>query len=506
MKFSNILIFSPLFCALSFNQANAQTAPSFGAAESFAVLAATTITNTGNSLITGDIGVSPGTAITGFGPGKLEGGVMYSGALSKAGIAQADALKAYGELISLSKSSASTNLTGSVLGQTAGATTLKPGIYNFSADASLVGKLTLDDQGDPNALYIFTMGSTITTASYSEVVMTSGGKGAHVFWICGSATIGTYTKMVGNVIAVASITTTTGASSITMTNGASNTGRLIALNAAVTLDNNTASAVSAAPLDSDGDGVPDNLDDFPYNAGMAFNNFSSPKLGTTTAFEDNWPLVGDFDMNDLVMISKYNIITNAQNKVVKVIGDFKLVTSMSSYDNGFGVEFPVPRFMVDSVSGATLEAGQINAVIILFNNSHTELASVPSGSPKAYTVSFIVKNGPTLNQFGTDYNPFLLNFKGNSRREVHLIGKPPTALADLTVFGTFDDNSSVAAVRYYVTQKGLPYAINIPSESFDYPPEGIDISKVYLHFAEWAQSGGTTYQDWYYNLAPGYRN
>ena len=215
--------------------------------------------------------------------------------------------------------------------------------------------------------------------------------------------------------------------------------------------------------------------------------------------------MGDFDMNDLVILSKYNIITNAKNKVVKVIGDFSLISSLSSYDNGFGVEFPISRNIVNNISGGTLETGQTNAVVILFTNSRKELASVPTGSTKTYTVSFEVLNGPTLNQFGTDFNPFLLNFKGNSRREVHLIGKSPTSLADLTVFGTFNDNSSVSAGRYYITRTGLPYAINIPSASFDYPEEGIDIGTIYLHFIEWAQSGGAIYIDWYSNLSPGYR-
>ena len=132
MKFSKILILYAIFCVCNNNQAHAQTVPTFGSAESFAVLAATTITNTGNTVLTGDIGVSPGTAITGFGPGKVENGLMYSGVVSKAGLAQADALSAYANLIALSKSLASTNLNGSVLGQTAGATTLTPGVYNFS--------------------------------------------------------------------------------------------------------------------------------------------------------------------------------------------------------------------------------------------------------------------------------------------------------------------------------------------------------------------------------------
>ena len=191
--------------------------------------------------------------------------------------------------------------------------------------------------------------------------------------------------------------------------------------------------------------------------------------------------------------------------MVKVIGNYSLITSISSYDNGFGIEFPITKNMVYNNLGGTLEVGQTNAVFILFNNSHIELASVPTGSPKNYTISFNVLNGPTLSQFGTDYNPFLLNFKGNSRRELHLINKPPTSLADLTVFGTFNDNSSVSAGRYYVTRTGLPYAINIPSASFNYPDEGIDIGSIYLHFIEWAQSGGAVYIDWYSNLSPGYR-
>jgi LruC domain-containing protein len=497
MKFSKTLIFSALMCGLSYNQATAQTAPSFGAASSFAVLAATTITNTGNTVITGDIGVSPGTSITGFGPGVINSGSRYSAVASLAGPAKIDALAAYTSLITTSQLPGAINLTGAELGQTAGAITLTPGVYNFSSSAGITGRLTLDDQGDPNALFVFTMGSTLTTASYSEVVMSSGGKGVNVFWLCGSsATIGTYTKMLGNIMAVASIT---------MTTGATNTGRLIALNAAVTLDNNTAFALSSAPTDSDGDLVPDTMDDFPNDKDLAFNNFSSPGSGSTTAFEDNWPLIGDFDLNDLVMVSKYNIITNANNKVVKVIGNFTLKVAKSGYDNGFGVEFPIARNLVDSISGGTLEAGQTKAVVILFTDSKAELATVAVGSPKTYTVSLRIANGPDYSQFGTDYNPFIFNYKGSSRREVHLIGKTPTTLADLNVFGTYYDNSNVAAGRYYESNTGLPWAISIPTATFEEPDEFVDVASIYLHFIDWAQSGGTLFKDWYSNLAPGYR-
>lgn len=211
-------------------------APSLGAATSFAVLAATTVTNTGLTVVKGNVGVSPGTAVTGFGPGVIQNGAIYSGAGSLAGPAQASAATAYNDLVGQGCLPAN-NLSGKILGVTPGAVTLGPGVYCFDTSAQLTTTLTLDDGGDPNALFIFKIGTTITTASNSQVIMSSGSRGANVYWQIGSsATIGTGTMFRGNLIAY---------TSITMTTGAGTTGRLFAIGAAVTMDTNN---VDVLPL------------------------------------------------------------------------------------------------------------------------------------------------------------------------------------------------------------------------------------------------------------------
>jgi Ice-binding-like len=220
----------------------AQTAPPLGAAQSFAVLGASTVTNTGPSLITGDLGVSPGSSCTGFpapctgGPGTVNG-TIYTGAGSLAGAAQSAALIAYADLVA---EPCGTNLTGMILGTSPGAVTLSPGVYCFPAtSAQLTGTLTLDGNG----VYVFQIGSTLTTASNSSVVLANGAAAGNVFWQVGSsATLGTDTVFAGSILALTSDTVTTGTGV---------TGRVFALNGAVTLDSN---AITVAPSGSGGGG------------------------------------------------------------------------------------------------------------------------------------------------------------------------------------------------------------------------------------------------------------
>ena len=147
--------------------ASAQTAPSLGAAQSFAVLGASTVTNTGASVITGDLGVSPGTAVTGFPPGLVVSGTIHSA--DAAALAAQDAVTtAYNSLVDQA-------CTQDMTGQDLGGQTLTAGVYCFSSSAQLTGTLTLNAQGNANAVFIFKMGSTITTASASSVVLTNGG-------------------------------------------------------------------------------------------------------------------------------------------------------------------------------------------------------------------------------------------------------------------------------------------------------------------------------------------
>lgn len=195
----------------------AATQPRLGTTTSFAVLAGSTITNTGSTVIHGAIGLSPGSAVTGFPPG-------VSTSLHKtdavAGQAKTDLVTTYNDL-------ASWAATSSMTGTDLGGKTLTAGVYTFSSSAQLTGTLTLSGKG----IFIFQMGSTLTTASNSKVLVTNGAQACGVYWKVGSsATLGSGTQFKGTIVALTSITMVTGATILP--------GRALARNGAVTLDSN----------------------------------------------------------------------------------------------------------------------------------------------------------------------------------------------------------------------------------------------------------------------------
>lgn len=212
--------------------AAAQTAPPLGTTATFAVLGGSTVTNTGSSVLTGDLGVWPGLAISGFPPGTVTGTTHAGDAVAQQ--AQSDLTTAYNDLAG---QACGTDLTS----QDLGGMTLTPGVYCFSTSAELTGTLTLDAQGDPGAIFIFQIGSTLTTASSSVVQLINGGSSCNVFWQVGSsATLGTTTQLAGSILALQSITLTTSASV---------SGQLLARNGAVTLDTGTVSVcIPVCPL------------------------------------------------------------------------------------------------------------------------------------------------------------------------------------------------------------------------------------------------------------------
>ena len=200
----------------------AQPTVNLGTAASYAVLAGQTITNTGSTTVTGDIGLFPGTAFTGQASVTINGAVNINNAAANQ--AQLDLVTAYNDVAGRTPvTSIPTELGG---------TTLKPGVYASAAGTFLItGTLTLDAEGDPNAVFVFQMGSTLTTMSDSRVNLINGARFCRVFWQVGSsATLGTNSQFVGHIFALTSIAAQTGATV---------QGQLLARNGEVTLDTNT---------------------------------------------------------------------------------------------------------------------------------------------------------------------------------------------------------------------------------------------------------------------------
>ena len=209
---------------------------SLGTAQNFGVLGGSAVTNTGATTVNGNVGVSPGSSVTGFPPGVVVGGAIHSN--------DAVAMQAQNDLTTAYNNIASTPCTVDLTGQNLGGLTLTPGVYCFTSSAQLTGALTLDALGNPNALFLFNIGSTLTTASNSSVtVINNGGSSCNkVFWRVGSsATLGTGTSFTGDILAL---------SSITLTTGANTNGRTLARNGAVTLDTNNVNTcgVSLCPI------------------------------------------------------------------------------------------------------------------------------------------------------------------------------------------------------------------------------------------------------------------
>lgn len=221
------------FVGVAGSPAFAATPLNLGYAAPFAVLAYSTVTNTGPSVITGDVGLSPGTAIVGFPPGTFASGTTYA-ADALAGEAQASATTAYGVAAS---ETPSFTAPPAVVYQIGG-TTLTPGVYRAASGIGLTGTVTLNGGGDPNAVFIFQAGSTLITASNSTVFLEDGAQPCNVFWQVGSAaTIGTGTTFVGTILAYALVAMATGATS---------DGGLFSQTAAVTLDDNVVTTAACA--------------------------------------------------------------------------------------------------------------------------------------------------------------------------------------------------------------------------------------------------------------------
>jgi len=224
-----------LSAARALQPAAAQAPVDLGSASNFAVLAGSTVTNTGATTVDGDLGLFPGTAVTGFPPGTVNGTIIAGDPIAEQ--AQIDLTIAYND--------AAGRLVDAVtVAGNLGGLTLTPGLYKSTSSLEISsGDLTLDALGDANAVFIFQMASTLTTTKGRQVILSGGADASNVFWQVGSsATLGTDSIFQGNILALASITLTTGATL---------DGRALARTGAVALDSNTISAFTLGDCTGD---------------------------------------------------------------------------------------------------------------------------------------------------------------------------------------------------------------------------------------------------------------
>ncbi len=265
---------------------------------------------------------------------------------------------------------------------------------------------------------------------------------------------------------------------------------------------------------------------------------TSEQLAGTLAYEDLWPGKGDYDFNDLVVDYDFVINKNAQEVVQSMKATFVVKAFGASYHNGFGFTLPnvLPNEIVSvsgynvvnnavfNIAGNGLENGQSKATIIVYDDARRIMPQTTGGigvntqleyafiDPVTIVVDIVFANNAiTYSELNIgSFNPFIIvnteinGAPGARGLEVHLPNYEPSDLFDESYFGQMEDDSSIEEGRYFVTDKNHPWAINI-AEGFDWVIEFQDITGAYNNFAEWAQSGGVNYPNWYKDLA-GYRN
>jgi hypothetical protein len=233
IKATRLMLLAVVSCAGLTPRAQAQSVPiNLGSATTFAVLAGTSVTSSGSTVLNGDLGVSSSSPVTGFGPGVVNGTVNADNALAVQ--AEAAAAAAYSVLTG-------ETVTQVLTGQDLGTRTLLPGVYSFGVGAAqLTGTLILDAGNNPNARFDFLIGSTLTTATSSQITFINLAQASDVYWQVGtSATLGDGSVFAGNVVANASISL--------VGTGAIVDGRLLALNGTVSLIDNIVTVPTAIP-------------------------------------------------------------------------------------------------------------------------------------------------------------------------------------------------------------------------------------------------------------------
>lgn len=247
----------------------------------------------------------------------------------------------------------------------------------------------------------------------------------------------------------------------------------------------------------------------------------------TYSFEDNWPLYGDYDMNDLVFkVTNKELKLDENNEVtgfsiqleILAVGASKKIAAALQLDNvpasaiTQAVTYNQKPSSLFEFTSMNLEAKQSKAVIPLFAEAHqlmgndgTGLINTYHNSPANVSENPVVTISLTFTNSGlvaSDFNNDKLNFfiitdeKSSNRKETHLSGFKPTNLANINYFGLYDDNTSASSSRYYLSNDNLTWGIKVPGD-FHYPLEGKSITEAYPGFVNWLTSGGLETDDWY---------
>ena len=384
----------------------AAVAPPLGTEQDFAVLAGSTVTNTGSSVITGNLGVNPGSAVTGFPPGLVAGGTIHA--------ADAQSLQAQNDTTTMYNNLAGQACDFDLTGQDLGGMTLVSGVYCFSSSAQLTGTLTLNAGGNPNAVWVFKTGSTLTTASGSSVLLTNGAQPCNVFWQVGSsATLGTATSFVGNILALTSITLNTGANV---------SGRVLARNGAVTLDtNNVSVSVCGVP--------PDTI--IPPTLGKNFSPATIDAGGVSTL--------------TITLSNANSTVANLTASLIDALPSGVVIAANPNAGTTCGGGTLTAN---TGASTATLTEGSIMAngsctvtVDVTAPNGGSFINSLPAGAlqtsngrnaaPAVATLTVITPTGGGLPTLGKSFSPDTINAGGVSTLTITL-SNPNNTIADLT--------------------------------------------------------------------------
>ncbi|MCI4671292.1 MAG: LruC domain-containing protein [Bacteroidia bacterium] len=279
--------------------------------------------------------------------------------------------------------------------------------------------------------------------------------------------------------------------------------------------------------DMDRDGIPNSLDDFPKDPNKSFTNYTpSSGIYGTYVFEDLYPKTGDFDFNDMVVRYQYQTITNSEGKTTNIVAKFLVKAVGAAKENGFGVKLDgISKAQIKGISGLPFAASRIvdldskglesapsEPVLIVYDNVNEFLGMEagqiyntgnPTGIDDPDTTTILIELLNPIENPILSFKPIFFIDKDRTR-EVQLKDEKPTNLFNRGLYGTDDDASRPMENRYFRTESGMPWVMDI-SGDFQHMRERNDITTGYLKIVDWINSNGETYQDWFSNESPDYR-